>query len=146
MKVLVDADACPSIPLITDITENHKIDLFLYCDNTHNLTSTYGTVIICDKGFQSVDIKLMNHILKNDIIITQDYGIAVIALSKGAYVIHPKGKIYTSENIDAMLLERHLNSRQRHKKNIKGPKKRTLEDDERLFENLSFLLKKDQQK
>lgn len=50
-----------------------------------------------------------------------------------------KEKWYTDENIDRMLMERHLNKKARRgssKNHIKGPKKRTSEDDERFA--LSF--------
>ena len=36
----------------------------------------------------------------------------MMALGKGAYAIHQSGKWYTNENIDQMLMERHLNKRQ----------------------------------
>ena len=39
---------------------------------------------------------------------TQDYGVAAMILGKGAYGIHQSGKWYTNENIDQMLMERHL--------------------------------------
>ena len=58
-----------------------------------------------------------------------------MALGKGAYAIHQSGKWYTNENINQMLMERHLNKKVRrssHKNHIKGPKKRTQEDDERF--------------
>ena len=49
-----------------------------------------------------------------------------------------KGKWYTSDNIDQMLMERHLNKKARrssHKNHIKGPKKRTEEDDVRFAQS-----------
>ena len=56
-------------------------------------------------------------------------------LGKGVYAIHQSGRWYTNENIDQMLMERHLNGKARrgsHKNHIKGPKKRTKDDDERF--------------
>ena len=61
----------------------------------------------------------------------QDYGVAAMALGKGAYAIHQSGKWYTNENIDQMLMESHLNKKARrssHKNHMKGPRKRTEED------------------
>jgi len=49
-----------------------------------------------------------------------------------------KGKWYTSDNIDQMLMERHLNKKARrssHKNHIKGSKKRTEEDDVRFAQS-----------
>ena len=66
------------------------------------------------------------------IVVSQDYGVAAMALGKAAYAIHQSGRWYTDENIDRMLMERHLNKKARrssHKNHIKGPKKRTEEYD-----------------
>ncbi len=49
------------------------------------------------------------------------------------YAIHQSGKWYTNENIDQMLMERHLNKKARRasgKNHLKGSRKRTAEDDE----------------
>ena len=82
---------------------------------------------------------------KGDIVVTQDYGVAAMALGKGAYAIHQSGKWYTDDNIDRMLMERHLNKKARrssHRNHIKGPRKRTSEDDVRFAESLETLILK----
>lgn len=77
-----------------------------------------------------------------DIAVTQDYGVAALVLGKGGYAIHQSGKIFTNENIDGLLMERHINKKARmssSKNHLKGPKKRTKEDDlrfESAFESL----------
>ena len=68
---------------------------------------------------------------------------AAMALGKGAYAIHQSGKWYTNDNIDQMLMERHLNKKARRssrKCHIKGPKKRTEEDDERFAQSFEKML------
>ena len=57
--------------------------------------------------------------------------------------IHQSGKWYTNENIDQMLMERHLNKKARrgsHKNHLKGPKKRTEEDDKRFAQSFEKLV------
>ena len=66
-----------------------------------------------------------------------------MALGKGAYAIHQSGKWYTNENIDQMLMERHLNKKARrgsHKNHIKGPRKRTEDDDVRFAQSFEKLI------
>ena len=66
-----------------------------------------------------------------------------MALGKAAYAIHQSGRWYTDENIDRMLMERHLNKKARrssHKNHIKGPKKRTEEDDERFAQSFEKMI------
>lgn len=82
---------------------------------------------------------------RGDIVVTQDYGVAAMALGKGAFAIHQSGKWYTNENIDQMLMERHLNKKARRassRNHIKGPRKRTEEDDQRFAESFEKLLRK----
>lgn len=82
---------------------------------------------------------------KGDICVSQDYGVAAMALGKSCYAIHQSGKWYTNENIDQMLIERHLakKARRSSKKNhLKGSSKRTSEDDKRFAESFEKLIKK----
>ena len=75
--------------------------------------------------------------------VTQDYGVAAMILGKGAHGIHQSGKWYTNENIDQMLMERHLAKKARMgkgKHHLKGPAKRTEDDDERFQESLCKLI------
>ena len=59
----------------------------------------------------AVDYKLISICHKGDIVVSQDYGVAAMALGKGAYAIHQSGRWYTNNNIDQMLMERHLNKK-----------------------------------
>ena len=71
----------------------------------------------------AVDYKLISICHKGDVGVSQDYGVAAMALGKGANAIHQSGKWYTNENIDQMLMERHLNKKTRrssHKNHMKG--------------------------
>ena len=135
MQVLVDADACPVISIIEKISKEYHILVTLLCDTNHVLSSDYSKVIVVGAGADAVDYKLISLCQRDDIIVSQDYGVAAMALGKGAYAIHQSGRWYTNENIDQMLMERHLNKKVRrssHKNHINGPKKRTQEDDERF--------------
>lgn len=103
------------------------------CDTNHVLSSDYSEVIVVGAGADAVDYKLISICHRGDIVVSQDYGVAAMALGKGAYAIHQSGKWYTNENIDQMLMERHLNKKARRasgKNHLKGPRKRTAEDDE----------------
>lgn len=137
MRILVDADACPGKKLIEKAAQKYNIPVILYCDINHVLTSDYSTVIYADSGFQSVDMKLVNEVREEDIVVTQDFGVAAMVLPKKAYAISPKGYIYSDKNIDKLLFERHISQKVRRGGNkTSNHKKRTNEDDERLYNNL----------
>ena len=115
----------------------------LLCDTTHVLYYDYSEAVHAGAGTDAVDYKLISICHKGDIVVSQDYGVAAMALGKGAYAIHQSGKWYTNENIDQMLMERHLNKKARrssHKNHIKGPRKRTDADDERFFQSVEKMV------
>ena len=143
MQIFVDADACPVVGIIEKIAKEHYVPVTLLCDTNHILSSDYSKVIVVGAGADAVDYKLISSCHKGDIVVSQDYGVAAMALGKGAYAIHQSGKWYTNDNIDQMLMERHLNKKARrssHKNHVKGPKKRTEEDDERFAESFEKMV------
>lgn len=145
MHIYIDADACPVVGIAEDIATKYNISVTLLCDTNHVLTSDYSEVIVVGAGADAVDYKLISICHRDDIVVTQDYGVAAMALGKGAFAIHQSGKWYTNENIDQMLMERHLNKKARRassRNHIKGPRKRTEEDDQRFAESFEKLLRK----
>ena len=143
MQIFVDADACPVVAIIEKIAKDNSVPVMLLCDTNHVLSSTYSKVVVVGAGADAVDYKLISICHKGDVVVSQDYGVAAMALGKGAYVIHQSGKWYTNENIDQMLMERHLNKKVRrssHKNHIRGPRKRTEEDDVRFAQSFEKLI------
>lgn len=145
MRILVDADACPVISIVECVAEKYQIPVILLCDTNHVLQSGYSEILTVGAGADAVDFKLVSICHKGDIVVTQDYGVAAMILGKGAYGIHQSGRWYTNRNIDQMLMERHLakKARNANKRNhMKGPAKRTVEDDIRFEESLEKLIHK----
>lgn len=145
MRIIVDADGCPGKHLIEKAAMENSIELIMYCDINHVLNSDYASIRYVDSGFQSVDMKVANEAKSKDIVITQDFGVAAMVLAKGAYAMGPKGHIYDDDNIDKLLFERHMSGKVRRSGGKTfGPKKRTSEDDEKLYYNLIKLILKAQ--
>ena len=161
MQIFVDADACPVVGIVETIAEKYNISTTLLCDTNHILYSDYSEVIVVGAGADAVDYKLISICHKGDVVVSQDYGVAAMVLGKGAYAIHQSGKWYTNENIDQMLMERHLNKKARrssHKNHMKGctmsgghrfctdrsgngdTRKRTEEDDVRFAQSFEKLI------
>ena len=143
MEIFVDADACPVVSIVEEVADKFRINVTLLCDTNHILASDYSEVIVVGAGADAVDYKLISICHKGDIVVSQDYGVAAMALSKGAYPIHQSGRWYTDENIDRLLMERQLNKKARKssgKNHIKGPSKRTKDDDMRFRESFEKLV------
>ena len=142
--IYIDCDACPVKDITEKIAREKKIALCLVTDVNHIIKSDYADVITVSQGADSVDICLINKVKKGDIVISQDYGVAAMALGKGAYAIGNSGLIYTNENIDKLLFERFLGKKQRNspkkRAHFKSIKKRTVEDDENFEKALRSVI------
>ena len=142
MTIYIDADACPVTRIAEGIARKHGIPVTLLCDTNHQLVSDYSTVRMIGAGADAVDLALINLCRRGDIVITQDYGVAALALGKGAKAIHQSGRQYTDENIDGLLMERHLAKKARRsgKHHLKGPARRSEEDDRRFAESFEQMI------
>ncbi len=145
MRIFVDADACPVVRQVEAVAQENQIPVTLLCDTNHVLHSSYSEIKIIGAGKDAVDLALINRAHRGDIVVTQDYGVAALALGKGAAAIHQSGRWYTDQNIDGLLAERAVSQKARRahsKHHLKGPRKRTTEDDERFTESFRKLVKK----
>ena len=143
MTLYVDADACPAIRMIEITAAAFHVPVVLLCDEHHVLTSDTSRIVTVASGTAAVDLALGTRCSRGDLVITQDYGVAALALGKGAYALNPSGKQYTDENISGVLMDRHLAGKARRsgKHHLRGPARRTEEDDRRLRESLERLLR-----
>ena len=142
MMIYIDADACPVTRIAERVAKEYAITVLLLCDTNHVLTSDYSEIKVIGAGADAVDIALINMCHSGDIVVTQDYGVAALALGKGAKAIHQSGRWFTDENIDGLLMERHMAkvARRSAKHHLKGPAKRTAEDDRRFEESFRRLI------
>ena len=143
MKILIDADGCPVVDISIKISKVYSIPIIIMCDTSHIINKVGVETIVLSKGSDSVDFALVNKVNKGDIIVTQDYGLAAMVLSKGGYPINQNGMIYTNENIDQLLFTRHVSKKIRHAGHrTKGPRKRTKDDDINFEKNLISLIER----
>ncbi|MED4206987.1 YaiI/YqxD family protein [Neobacillus mesonae] len=136
MKIYVDADACPVKDIIISEAVSVEIPVILVTSFSHfsNANQPPGVeTIYVDSGADAADYRIMKLAASDDIIVTQDYGLASLGLAKGCLVLHHKGFTYTNENIDQLLQTRYLSAMARKSgKRTKGPKPFTQEDREQF--------------
>ncbi|HLR63790.1 MAG TPA: YaiI/YqxD family protein [Lentibacillus sp.] len=133
MKVYVDADACPVKKTIISVARDFDVPVVLvksFSHFSHDDEQPGVETIYVDTGAEAADYRIMQLAEKGDIIITQDYGLASLGLSKGCTVLHHKGFTYTNQNIDHLLQTRYVNAMARKSgKRTKGPKAFNSEDE-----------------
>ncbi|MBF7097427.1 YaiI/YqxD family protein [Alkalibacter mobilis] len=126
MKILIDADGCPVVDLTVGIVKEYELECVILCDTSHVYSIPGIKTITLSKGSDSVDFALVNMVDKNDVVVTQDYGLAAMCLAKGATPLNQNGMVYNDCNIDTLLYARHEAKKLRNSGHrLKGPKKRT---------------------
>lgn len=140
MTVFVDADACPVKEIIVREAKQRQISVTMLCDGAHVLHDGYSTIITVEKGRDSADFKLVTLCHAGDIVVTQDYGVAAMALGKGARCCNQNGLCYTNSNIDALLYSRHEHSKARRRGHYTPIAKRTPADDAAFCSSFRKLL------
>ena len=112
--------------------------LFMQLERTGRMITVLSLIA---QGADSVDLKLVNLIQRGDIAVTQDYGLAAMCLSKGAFVLHQDGKQYTEENISGLLEFRAVAKKiRRAGVRLKGIPKRSPEQDQAFAATLRQII------
>ncbi|MGL5050500.1 MAG: YaiI/YqxD family protein [Fusobacteriaceae bacterium] len=141
MKIIIDADACPVTDIAIKIGKEKGIECIIVCDTAHKIIKEGVETIVVAQGADAVDFAIISKTKAKDIVITQDYGLASIILSKEAQALNQDGLVYNKFNIESLLFSRHMSQKLRNSgKRTKGPKKRTIEQDKEFEINLIKLL------
>ena len=141
MRIFIDADGCPVVGEGITIAKEYHLEVVVVKNYAHIIDDPYASIISVDISRDSADFYIVNATRKNDIVITQDYGLAAMCLSKEAIPINQNGLIYNQDNIDGMLNRRHLHQQLRKQNKYYGKvKKRKAEANIKFENNLRRLL------
>ena len=144
MRIFIDADACPVENEVITLAEVYNKEVVIvksFSHFSHKELPSFVETVYVDKGPEMADMKIMQLTKKDDIVITQDYGLAALCMGKGCRVLHHKGFEYTTGNIDRLLTMRHAGQMARkagHK--TKGPKALTDKDKDKFKSILESIL------
>lgn len=126
MRVIIDGDACPVKEIIYTICGQRQVPVTLVTSYDHSSSRVPKNVeiVYVDRGQDAADFKIISLLREGDILVTQDYGLASLALPKKARVLHHSGKEYTQTTIDMLLESRHVSAKMRQSgQRTKAPKK-----------------------
>ena len=141
MQIFIDADGCPVTDLTIRIAKQYGVKCTVFCDTSHEIHRPGVETVTVSKGADSVDFALVNRIGAGDLVVTQDYGLAAMCLSRRAIAIHQDGMLYTEENIDSLLFFRAAAKKIRNAGGrLKGPSARTKAQDQAFAASLERLL------
>ncbi|MGL5207293.1 MAG: YaiI/YqxD family protein [Acidaminococcaceae bacterium] len=143
MRIIIDADACPKqvLKICQNAAAKYQLEVYTISGFDHNIDNLNHLSV--DSNSQEADLKIFNMAKPGDLVITQDWGLAALIVSKNAYCLNPTGIEYTSGKMDFLLEEREVKAKlRRGGGRTKGPKKRSSADDKRFLEMLESILKR----
>lgn len=137
MRIVIDGDGSPVKDTTVMIANQFHLPVIIVTSVDHYTNKQFGpqvSFIYVDKGADMADYKIVGLIRADDVLITQDYGLASLVLNKGAAVFHHSGTAYTKETIDQLLEQRYFSAKLRKAgQRTKGPKAYT-DDMRKTFE------------
>lgn len=142
MMILVDADGCPVVDISIEVAKENELQCVLICDTSHFFQRDGAETITVSKGADSADYAIVNMLKKQDIVVTQDYGLAAMVLARQGCPITQNGLVINDFNIESLLSQRHTAQKIRSAGGrTKGPSKREKEQDVRFKKQLECLVK-----
>lgn len=153
----VDADACPVTAEALAVARRAGVPIVIAGNSTQNLERHIRrgdprTPSAAKKGFwvdtlqvscgaDSADFAIVERLEPDDVVVTQDIGLAAMALGRGARAIGVRGRVYSTATIDSDLFIRSEEKKVRRAGGrTRGPAAFTEKDRRRFVENLEGLL------
>ena len=143
--LFIDADACPVTREAITAARARGLRVVVVANGTQNLeryASRSGVEAVqVSSGRDAADFAVIERLSAGDVVVTQDIGLAAMAIGRSAGAISPRGRIFHLATIDAELAVRHAEAKLRRQGGRHGgPPKFTDEDREHFVEQLERLL------
>jgi len=152
----IDADACPVTAAALSTARKNALPVVIAGNSTQNLESHikrgdprnpvdgfWVTTLPVMVGADSADFAIIERLEAHDIVVTQDIGLAAMALGRKAYAISVRGREFLPATIDIEMEMRHIEKKARRQGlRTKGPAAFTEEDREYFCSNLQRLIDK----
>ena len=140
--IYVDSDACPVKPEVMRVAKRHGLAVLFVSNSWMNLPEEWDAQqVIVENQPDAADDWIVERIVKDDIVITADIPLADRAITAGARVIEPNGRVFSVENIGNILATRDLLKGLRDAGEISGgPGSFQKEDRSRFLQGLEKIL------
>ncbi len=144
MRLIIDGDGCPQNvrKICEEFASYYGIQMIVVSSYDHEMRGEFDNITV-EKGKDSADFKVIEISGDEDVVITQDFGLASLLMAKVYAIINPLGFLYTPDNMDKLLMNRYMGQKiRRSGGRTKGPKKRRALDDNQFEEILMEVIKK----
>jgi uncharacterized protein len=121
INIFVDADACPVKEEIGRVAKRHGLRVTLVTNSRMRAPQeSHIELVVVDGQFDSADDWIVEHVAKNDIVVSTDIPLAARCLEKGARVLAPTGRVFTEDSIGDALASRAISAHLRELGTITG--------------------------
>jgi uncharacterized protein len=106
MHIWVDADACPKVikEILFRVAERTGVGLTLVANKRLTVPRRENIrTLLVGAGLDVADNEIVRKMAGGDVVITADIPLAAEVIAKGGQAINPRGELYTTENIRAIL-------------------------------------------
>ena len=144
ITIFIDADACPVTRDAISVARARHLPVVLVCDTTGSVSRYVRPgvdAVQVTPGRDSADFAIIERLSSGDVVVTQDIGLAAMAIGGGASALSPRGRVFTKATIDMELEVRH--AEQRHRRaggRTRGPSPFEDEDREHFVRSLERVL------
>ena len=108
-QIYVDSDACPVKPEVVRVAKRHGLGVTFVSNSWMRLPDEWAAKMVVVEGqFDAADDWIAGHVVKHDIVVTEDVPLAHRCIKAGARVVGPQGKLFTDDNIGNLLAKRNL--------------------------------------
>jgi uncharacterized protein YaiI (UPF0178 family) len=141
-RILVDADAAPVKQEVFRVALRYGIKVILVANSPVNIPEEdWLESVVVSSQFDAADDWIVEHVQKNDIVVTGDIPLAGRCIKKGARVLDHRGRIFTENSICDLLATRDLMA---HLREIGvgtgGPKAFEKKDRSRFLQSLDTII------
>ncbi|MDA0705324.1 MAG: YaiI/YqxD family protein [Proteobacteria bacterium] len=106
MQIWVDADACPVVikEILFRAAERTRTQLTLIANQPMRVPSSeFIRTVQVPSGFDIADHEIVKRAAAGDLVITADIPLAAEVIENGGHALNPRGEMYSTENIKAIL-------------------------------------------
>ena len=106
MNIIIDGDSFPFKDEILKIAKEFQVQVIMVLSVSHYSKEINKEleIILVDNYKEAADMKIFNITSPEDIVITGDFGLAALLLTKNTTVISPRGMVFNTGDIDYLSL------------------------------------------
>lgn len=109
LELYVDADACPVKQEVCKVAKRLRLNVTFVSNSWMRIPVQEGAnLVVVGDQFDAADQWIVEHIAKDDIVVTADIPLASLCVKGGARVLAPSGHMFTNANVGGSLATRDL--------------------------------------